>query len=279
MLWKTNLGFGCLLALQVLASGCDFDKVASIAIPQDPPQLFVECYLEDGKPPRLLLSRTQPYFDSVSLNPVLAGTVSLLGPTGIIPLEVGIYEDEETGKVYNWGSYDPIRLQPGDVWKLTVRDTAGHILTAQSKVMPQIPIDSVTYMARDNDSAVYLTAWLKDPAGITNYYRIVVNKDSLTGASSTTFSFQDNFRDGQEFPMRTGYVMHINNVAYVRVFSLEPSYYEFVESIEAAQRNNGNPFAQPNKLKSSITGGLGVFTTLVYDQRKFAIVGRSGRVL
>jgi hypothetical protein len=41
--------------------------------------------------------------------------------------------------------------------------------------------------------------------------------------------------------------------------------------VSSAANANGNPFAQPAKVKSTVQGGLGVFATLVYDRKKIVI--------
>lgn len=278
MRWKIRLLF--ILVLAGLLSGCDFDKAVDVALPQQAPQLFVECYLRDSTEPRLALSLTQGYFDSVSIAPVFFGTVYLEAPDGHrIDLQAGIYIDDQEKKVYNWAADEIIRLKAGETWKLTCEDTTGRKITASSVVMAKIPIDSVTYEVRTNDTAAYCATWVKDPGGKTNYYRLLVNRDSISGEASTDFASLDNFRDGTEAPFRTGYVLTYKRRAFVRLYSLEPNYYAFLQSVAQAQRNNGNPFAQPNRLKATVQGGLGAFTTLVYDERSFVLEERKGKVL
>jgi hypothetical protein len=267
------------LAVAGVLSSCDFDKLASIPIPQDPPQLLVECYLEDSMPPRLDLSMTQGYFDSVNIVPVYKADIVLIAPDGTeIPFEFDIYVDRERGKIYNWGAADIIRLHEGEVWKLRIQDSSGRVITAQSVVTKKIPIDSITYQMRDNDTLAYAAAWVKDVPNVVNYYRMIANVDSMNGQANSSFAFQDNFRDGQEFPMRTGYSLAWHDTVTVRVYSLEPAYYHFLNSVAQAQRNNGNPFAQPNRLKSTVSGGIGVFTTLVWDKRTFVVNQPKGKV-
>ena len=274
---KVALGLlvGCAVACN------SFDKPADIPIPQEPPQLFVECYLEDGRPPLLALSLTQSFFAPVGLVPVSNATVELTAPGGQrIALQNGIFPDMGLRKLYNWAAPGTtIRLQAGDVWQLTITDSAGRRLTAQTRVMPKVPIDSVTYAARDNDTTAYCAAWVQDPPGQANFYRIVVNADSANGGAATDYSTEDNFRNGQSAPIRTGYTVALGDTVFLRLFSIEQSYYQFLESVQAAQRNNGNPFAQPNALRSTVQGGLGVFTAMVYDERRFRIRERRGKVL
>jgi hypothetical protein len=41
--------------------------------------------------------------------------------------------------------------------------------------------------------------------------------------------------------------------------------------VEDARSANGNPFAQPVTIKSTVTGGFGVFTHLNYQTRELII--------
>ena len=268
-------------ALATLLGACNnFDKPADIPFPSYTPQLFVECYLQDSLPPRLALSLTQGYFDSVTIDAVFQGTVYLEAPDGRrIDLQPGLYQDKKNNKAYNWGASDIIYLREGDTWKLSASDTKGHRLTGIAQVPARVPLDSVVYQVRDNDTSAYCVAWFKDKAAVSNYYRLVVNRDSINGTSSTDGAFQDAFRDGQEVPARSGYVFALGDTVFVRLYSLDPVYFTFLQSATQAIRNNGNPFTQPNKLKATVDGGLGVFAALVYDQRRFVASERKGKVL
>jgi len=263
-----------------VALRCRFDKASELPIPQDPTSLFVECYLQDSLPPRLLLSQTQQYFDEITLSPINAGIVELETPSGdVIQLKSGTYIDADARKVYNWAADVPIYLKAGQIWKLRASDTNGHVISATSIVMQKIVPDSIVYIARDNDTAVFCTSWQKDPPGQVNYYRLIVNQDTLSAPAKDDILFADNFRDGQQFPIRTGFSLALNRTLFVRLYSVEPTYYAFLASVSRAQRNNGNPFAQPNRLQSAIQGGYGVFTTLVYAQKSFVTSARRGKIL
>ena len=52
----------------------------------------------------------------------------------------------------------------------------------------------------------------------------------------------------------------------VTFFNLSEEYYRYLRSVRLADNANGNPFAQPASIKSNISGGIGIFTNLVYQR-------------
>ena len=48
---------------------------------------------------------------------------------------------------------------------------------------------------------------------------------------------------------------------------MDADHYSFQQSVREAIRANGNPFAQPARIRSTVQGGLGVFTVLVADRK------------
>jgi hypothetical protein len=48
---------------------------------------------------------------------------------------------------------------------------------------------------------------------------------------------------------------------------MDKAYYDYVRSIKDSRELNGNPFAQASKVKSNVTGGLGIFAGVSYDAK------------
>ncbi|HET9278160.1 MAG TPA: DUF4249 family protein, partial [Flavitalea sp.] len=62
-----------------------------------------------------------------------------------------------------------------------------------------------------------------------------------------------------------------NDTVAVRVYSLNKEHYEYLESMGNARRSNFNPFSQPGRIKSNVSGGLGIFTSISYTEHKVII--------
>ena len=263
------LGTSLLLTL----SACDFDKEIDIVLPEQANELFLEFYLEDNANPRGLVSYTASYFDSLNYNlpPKLKADLIANGDT--IRLFAGLFPDIKNSKFYNILGTSQLNFQDNVTYRLQVKDDSGRLATAQATALPKIEVDSISTTLRVVDTSYSITIWIKDDAAATNFYRVVVNKDSSNGGASLEQLLQDNARSGTTFPITSGYDYKAGDSAIVRLYNIEKTYFDFLESARDAERSNGNPFAQPASLKSNVKGGKGIFTILRPTTRSF-VVGR-----
>jgi len=77
--------------------------------------------------------------------------------------------------------------------------------------------------------------------------------------------------NGKQFSFYSEPDFKKNDTVGIRIYSLHKEHYEYLESLSNARRSNGNPFTQPGSIKSNIRGGLGIFTSLVYMDKKIVI--------
>ena len=117
----------------------------------------------------------------------------------------------------------------------------------------------------------FLLIHFDDDPAVDNYYRIQIHRDSLNQKADVDFSLDDTFATNNEVTIGTGYNYRKEDNLYVTLYHIEKKYYDFLQSVESAANSNGNPFAQPARVKSSVQGGIGIFTTLVYDRKEFYI--------
>lgn len=258
------LGFAGIAVLTAIGFACNFEKDLDLDLDGNK-ELFVEAYLEPDQPGRLLLTTTTGYFDSLNI-PLIqraTATISVNGATQAFTNQT--YIDFKASKLYNYLS-PALPLRDGQTVELSISDSLGRHLTGRSYVMQEVPIDSVKVVfSQQGDSSAYLSVWFTDPANQSDYYRLIVNKDSLQAPASGGGLLQDNSRDGKAIAMRTGYNFKPQDKVYLRLYHLEKAYYAYLTSVSDAQGSNGNPFAQPASVKSTVTGGKGVFTVLRYD--------------
>ncbi|HSI89864.1 MAG TPA: DUF4249 family protein, partial [Adhaeribacter sp.] len=88
---------------------------------------------------------------------------------------------------------------------------------------------------------------------------------------ASDFFATDRLNNGENIMFGTTYRFTPGDTLFVTLYHLERSYYDFLNTVDDAQDANGNPFAQPSAVKSTVQGGLGVFTTLVYDRRQVVL--------
>ena len=250
---------------------CSLEREIDIKLPPYQRQLVAECYLEENQPIKILLTETTSYFDSLK-DPTFNDaeiTVFSKGQTFQVPLDPLI--DPLFVKYYNYRNPTPITFEQGQEFTITIKDKKGRMLQGTSQVLAKPVIDSAGYNVRLPDSSANLVVWIKDDPSTNNFYRIIVNKDSLNSSSSLDFTFTDNQLNGRTFPVGTGYRFKVGENLIIRLYNIEQQYYNYLETIEDAERANGNPFAQPASIVSAMDGGFGIFTTLNFVTKELLI--------
>jgi hypothetical protein len=260
------------VALAFLAVACNFEKDITIDLPPHNSQFVVECYLEKGKPFRMLLTESSSYFDTLAETTIKRATVVISDGRRRDTLKYNPMYDLEYSKLYNFRNLRNLLPDTQAIYTLEVTDEKGRKMTGATRFLPTPKIDSIRWVFRTpsdpKDSAVSLRIWVKDAPQVENYYRLIVNVDSLDGGSNLDISLQDKLFDGKSFPIGTSFRFKQNDTVNFRLYNIEKSYYDFLESVEDAQRSNGNPFVQPASAKSMVQGGFGTFTTLSGTQRQ-----------
>jgi len=246
---------------------CELEKTIDVNLPGQEKQLVTEAYLERDKPLRILLMETDPYFDTLRFPFVNDALVTLSGPDGIDTIKQESFLDILGRKFYNY-SGDRQTYSDGEYALRIVG--GGRILEGKTRFLPLPRLDSVEIQYNsDADSAARFLFWLNDFPGEQNFYRIIMNEDSLSGQNVLEFTFTDNGLDGTRFPVGTSYRFDKNKNYILRLFHIEQQYYQYLRALSSADRANGNPFAQPSTIKSPMQGsGYGIFTTLNYLQKK-----------
>jgi hypothetical protein len=251
-----------------VGSSCELEKTIEVPLPAVEKQLVAEAYAERGKPLRFLLMETDAYFDSLRL-PFLSNALIILKTPGQPDdtLKEDPVLDTKAFKFYNYLS-GKILTEEDLGYQISISHK-GRELTGSTAFLPPPELDSVEIQYNSAaDSSVRFLFWVRDFAGQSNYYRIMLNEDSLTGNNVLEFTFTDSNLDGQLFPVGTSYRFDKNKKYILRLFHLEQAYYQYLRSISSASRANGNPFAQPSTIQSPLMGnGYGIFTSLNYLQK------------
>ncbi|RSK36323.1 DUF4249 domain-containing protein [Hymenobacter metallilatus] len=273
----SNAVFGSLpglLALWLLSS-CGLQQDIDVVLPDYPPQLVVEAYLESGQIPRIAVSESAPYLSSP--NPQVPTDVKayLTLPNGQrqeLRFDPGI--DNVTGKVYTHIGQRRISPTPGQTFRLEVMDTQGRRVTGQATMPALVPIDTVEWKFNDKQGEfrkAYVLTRFRDPAPTTDYYRLQIHRDSISRDPEVEYTVEDRLNNGAEYSLGTSYEFAPNDTIFVTLYHLDQPYFRFLQSVQDARNANGNPFGQPSAIKSTVEGGVGVFTVLSY-QRRMVIV-------
>lgn len=261
---------GCLAA--GLLSGCGLQKDIDVELPAYPAQLVVEAYLEDGRLPRVAISESVPYLAAPQPQVPTDVKVVLTLPSGRRDtLRYAPNFDRSTGKAYTHSSRTRLVARPGDVFKLEAYDTKGRRLTGTATTPARVPIDTVEWKFNDKTGEqrqAYVLTRFQDPAASTDFYRLQVHRRNLNGDAEVEYTLEDRLTNGQAITLGTSYEFNTNDTLLVTLYHLDRPYYQFLQSVQDARNANGNPFAQPSAVRSTVTGGVGIFTVLSYQRRR-----------
>jgi hypothetical protein len=259
-----------LLVMATLASCSKLEKEIVLPEPPHERQLVVECYLEQGKPYRMALTESVNYLASRELPIINQARVKISYDGQTDNLENITRIDTVNRKLYNYALDKVVTGNANTEYSLEATDSKGRKVTGTTRFLPLVTLKDVTWKFNDKDKA-YLTVRFDDPPDTKDYYRFVINRDSLTGSLETRFNIDDRFTTNNEITRGTGYNYEDGDTLIVTLYHIEKSYYDFLESANRAANANGNPFGQPSLVKSTVQGGIGVFTTLVYDRKRIII--------
>ncbi|MBK9335632.1 MAG: DUF4249 domain-containing protein [Lewinellaceae bacterium] len=268
--------FFALSALAFLAS-CNLEKEVDIELPVYESQPVIECYLEPGKPFRLLLSRSYGFFDPLGLDSTFLDKTLLSGATVTIAyngqvdtLYNQISAEIAPLKLFNYTGLNLVPATAGVEYTLNIVLADGKTITGQTAMLPFVPIDSIKVEWNpERDTLARVLTYLTDDMGQENYYRRLLNYGSLDSVPDQDFLANDRIATTNLIAFGTGYELMEGDTVINTLFHITKDYYDFVESVQLAVFGNLNPFAQPSPIKSNVRGTanpLGIFTCLVYDR-------------
>ena len=260
-----------LLPLAALLYGCELDKDIDIALPAHEPVLIVEGYLVPGEPYRIAVHESSGYFDPPTA-PLVPDAKAYITHNGRrIELEYKPKLDEQASFIYTHSSSEVMEGKPGDVYSLEVSDDKGRRLTGTTTILPAVPIDTIEWRFDEDDEEALLLTSFYDDGSTSNYYRYMTNRDSLNNGTEQDIKTSDNLTNGTRVSFGSAYFYDPGDTVIVTLYHMEKQYYDFLVSTANAKDANGNPFAQPSKIRSSVQGGMGIFTNLAFDRKVVVI--------
>lgn len=260
----------------IFFSACNsLQKEVDLDLPEFQSQLVVECYLEPGEQFRAIISETTPYFGNINTAlPIVSGATVVITHNGIKDtLKEGLFFDFFTGKIFNYGSTTLVPADYDNDFSLEVIDSLGRRLTATTKLLQPVTLDSIRLLPPLQDSSyTFLTFWQDDPNETNFYYRTTHKTLPIADSIKTAFLVDDLVVNEKNEVVLGGPPSFVyGDTAVVSVFHISESHYNFIESYTASVQNNGNPFAQPGSVVSNVQGGFGIFTGLAYDRKIYYI--------
>jgi hypothetical protein len=268
------------LLLGMAACG-SFEREINLNLPSAPSQLVVECFLEDGKPYRLLLTETVDYLAPPTL-PDVRDALVIITHNGLSDtLIYAPFIDEENNKIYNYVAKrtdQVVDIDAGGVYDLRIVDGRGRTITASTRFLPFTPIEEISWEFEDarreikDDSARALLLVRYPLLDNEPHFRIVIKKDSANAEPEVDFVTRSTFATNNLVTIGTAYRFLPDDTVYVTLYRLEKPHYDYLRSIDQAISANGNPFGQPAVILSAVQGGIGIFAAWNFDQQRVVIV-------
>jgi hypothetical protein len=156
-------------------------------------------------------------------------------------------------------------------FNLIVKDQKGRIATASTKILPIVPIDSVSFEFSKADSQAFALTFFYDNQSTADYYRYVVTKNDASSNTALDYLSDDQIASTSKIALGGPYNLKQGTPVIISLYHITKEFYNFTRSINDAKDANGNPFAQPSVIKSNINGGLGIFTGLSGDHKKLTV--------
>jgi hypothetical protein len=258
----------------------------TVDIPETPPKIVVEGYIETGTPPIVLLTKSLPFFGQINTNNILAG--SILGATVII--NNGTQIDTLT-QIPGYGVYTTPNMigEVGKTYSLTVISN-GETVTSVTSIVQPVSFDSTWWKVDgQRDSLGFIWAHLTDPDTLGNCYRLFTQrinsytygddigkrKDSIFYAPQGSV-FEDRYINAKSFDINffrgryensskpddnndEKFFFKRGDTIVVKFCAIDRGHFEFWRTEESQVSSNGNPFGSPQPVHSNIVGGLGVW--------------------
>jgi hypothetical protein len=267
-----------LLAISALCCFClacgDFQKAVEVPLPSYSSRMIAECYLENGKPYRLLLTESTGYFDGVSLPNIANAKVYIKhkGKTDTLRYKPAVLDSVQ--KIFNYQAANKVLFDPQNDYELYIQDAKGREAKAKTRFINPVNIDSISWKFDNKEGAAsraYLLIRFKDTPNQDNYYRLMVQKSNTNARPRPDFFFTDRLFGG-EGGVLTGYNFEDKDTLFVTLYHIDKQFYQFLDTSRDAARANANPFALPSGVISNIEGGgTGIFTALSFDRRRIII--------
>jgi hypothetical protein len=265
-----------ILALILFVVSCNSKKEIDLKLPPYKPQYLVECYLTPNEPFRLLLSQSSGIESSIPLNPLVLADVRVFHKSDTILFDDLPIIDTSYYKAYNYVSNSIVEYDTVNPYFLEIRiRNSNDVLRAQTKFLKRPKINKIG-MSTINGTDISLNLSIDDVSKIENNYYYFMIIDSLKKYDfevrpRNSALFDDKLITDGKVAIYTSYKYNEGESLLARVYNITKDHYDFLASVDEAQNANGNPFGRPTFLVSNVSGAVGIFTALNFDEKKLVV--------
>ena len=217
-----------ILAFSILAffAACNLEKEVQIDLPQYGSQPVVECYLEPGKPFRLLLTKSYGFFDSFGLDSTFleqtlvdGATVTIAYNGQVDTLYNQLSFESSPLKLYNYTGVNLVSEDPAISYMLNITMPDGKQITGETAMLPFIPIDSVVVEWNpEQDTLSRVLTYLTDDLSQENFFRRLLNYGSLDSIPEQDFLANDRASTTDQIAFGTAYELVEGDTVFNTIF-------------------------------------------------------------
>jgi len=257
---------------------CNLSKEVDINLPVYGSQPVVECYLIPGERYQLLLTKSNSFFDPLTIdNPaayleslLLKGAdVKIIYNNDTIQLQETLTFNPENGQISNYSTQEIVPDDSNATFELLITLADGSTITSSTIIPTLVRIDStkVEY-ANQNKTRATIFIYHQDNRNTLDFYRRMIHVSSLDSAAQQDYTTDDKINDTESVAYGTFYEREdkksvVGDTLIFTLIHVTKEYNDFSSSKSNANSANGNPFGQPGQIKSNVSGiskPIGIFT-------------------
>lgn len=276
-------GLFCLLFSCERSIDMDFPEASS--------QIIVDGWIEQNTGPRVIVTRSLPYFsavDSASFRELVISKAKVSVSVDSITEVLTLHHDP--GYFPPW-IYQGFRIkgEVGKTYHLEV-ELGNKILTASTSIPSPPSIDSLgTINHPVKDTLKQVMIHFTDDPSTDNYYRLFSQirgfDDYYKPAYGSVFSDHSFNGSAVSFPLFKGYTANqgredlyfsSGDTVYVKFCTINAAAFQFWKNYQSEQMNSINPFASSSsEIEGNVQGeGKGIWTGYGVDYDKIIIPGK-----
>lgn len=281
-----TIRFLILAGMLVFLLSCE--KSVEMNFPEVQSQVVIDGWIEQDGPPRVLLTRSLPYFseiDSASFRNLVISKAKVSVSVDSITEILTLHYDDQYFPPYIYQGFQ-IKGETGKSYLLKVT-IGGDTLTANTTIPDPPAIDSLWTVSHPiKDTLSQIMVQFSDEPEIPNYYRLFSRihgfDDYYKPAYASVFNDQSFNGSTVSFPLFKGYTTNqsredlfftSDDTVYVKLSTIGETSYNFWKNFQSEQMNSVNPFASSAlEIEGNIGGnGKGIWTGYGSDYGRIVI--------
>lgn len=234
-------------------------------------KIVVDGWIEQGKPARVFLTLSTPFFSDVD-----SATLRKLVLTRAKVTVIDGTREEVLTLTTNFDYFPPYVYEStsltgkiGHTYKLKV-EYNGKTVTSTTQIPEPQLLQNISFKrASEIDTAGYIMIKFTDKPGVDNYYRVMTHTGNKNDKFVPVFlpNLDGTLVDGQSITLsilgekdRDPLYFNENDTVFLKLCTIDQSVFTFWNSIYNELINTQNPFAATNShVISNVDGGLGVW--------------------